>query len=121
MVQPVSEIQTASPGTPQRASSDATMLKAAFYERHRQNYGMFKWVYQKAAQGLDKDIVTTYPSRATCPGVKVKPDTVSGVSWSSCPLAGSTTLGPSPAPSTSPATGLGQHLRSGHYSDPGQQ
>ncbi|MGH3797822.1 MAG: hypothetical protein ACRDSP_23365 [Pseudonocardiaceae bacterium] len=41
------------------------MLKALLRERHWQNYGLFKRAYQKAAKGLDKDLVDTYPSRAT--------------------------------------------------------
>ncbi|MGH3569384.1 MAG: hypothetical protein ACRDRH_25855 [Pseudonocardia sp.] len=41
------------------------MLKALLRERHLQNYAMFKRAYQKAARGLDKDLVEAYPSRAT--------------------------------------------------------
>ncbi|MGQ0775684.1 MAG: hypothetical protein ACT4NY_14905 [Pseudonocardiales bacterium] len=41
------------------------MLNALLRERHWQNYGMFKLAYQKAARSLDKDLVETYPSRAT--------------------------------------------------------
>ncbi|MGH3564515.1 MAG: hypothetical protein ACRDRH_00490 [Pseudonocardia sp.] len=41
------------------------MLKALLRARHLQNYGMFKRAYQKAARGLDKELVETYPSKAT--------------------------------------------------------
>ncbi len=62
MAQPVPE---GGERTPRRASSDPTMLKALLRERHWQNYGMFKRAYQKAARGLDKDLVETYPSVST--------------------------------------------------------
>ncbi|MGH3803506.1 MAG: hypothetical protein ACRDTD_25930, partial [Pseudonocardiaceae bacterium] len=65
MVQPAPEGGDRVPGTARRASSDPTMLKALLRARHWQNYGMFKRAYQKAARGLDKDLVETYPSRAT--------------------------------------------------------
>ncbi|MGH4014237.1 MAG: hypothetical protein ACRDSL_09975 [Pseudonocardiaceae bacterium] len=42
-----------------------TMLKALLRDHHLQNYGMFKRAYQKAARGLDKDLVETYPSVST--------------------------------------------------------
>ncbi|HEU0086295.1 MAG TPA: hypothetical protein VFQ77_01355 [Pseudonocardiaceae bacterium] len=41
------------------------MLKALLRERHLQSYGRFKRAYQKAAKAVDKDLVETYPSRAT--------------------------------------------------------
>ncbi|MGH3939341.1 MAG: hypothetical protein ACRDTG_12035 [Pseudonocardiaceae bacterium] len=41
------------------------MLKALLRARHWQNYGLFKRAYQKAAKDLDKELVETYPSRAT--------------------------------------------------------
>ncbi|MGH3885473.1 MAG: hypothetical protein ACRDSZ_02715 [Pseudonocardiaceae bacterium] len=65
MAQPARESGDRVPRAPQRASSDPTMLKALLRERHLQNYGMFKRAYQKAAKGLDKDLVETYPSRTT--------------------------------------------------------
>lgn len=62
MAQPVPE---GGGRTPQRGASDPTMLKALLRERHWQNYGLFKRAYQKAAKGLDKDLVETYPSMST--------------------------------------------------------
>ncbi|MGH4017061.1 MAG: hypothetical protein ACRDSL_24670 [Pseudonocardiaceae bacterium] len=65
MTQPAPEGGEHTAGSPRRASADPTMLKALLRERHWQNYGMFKRAYQKAAKGLDKDLVDTYPSMST--------------------------------------------------------
>ncbi len=65
MAQPAPERAERTAGTQRRVSSDPTMLKALLRERHWQNYGLFKRAYQKAAKGLDKDLIETYPSRAT--------------------------------------------------------
>lgn len=46
-------------------SSAPTMLKALLRERHLQSYGMFKHAYQKAARGLDKNLVEMYPTART--------------------------------------------------------
>lgn len=63
MIQPPRESDDAQ--GPSGRSSAPTMLKALLRERHLQNYGMFKRAYQKAAKGLDKDLVETYPSVQT--------------------------------------------------------
>ncbi|MGH3909124.1 MAG: hypothetical protein ACRDTE_33850 [Pseudonocardiaceae bacterium] len=65
MAQPAPERGERTAGTPRPRSAAPTMLKALLRERHWQNYGLFKRAYQKAAKGLDKDLVETYPSRAT--------------------------------------------------------
>ncbi|MGH3889813.1 MAG: hypothetical protein ACRDSZ_25160, partial [Pseudonocardiaceae bacterium] len=52
-------------GSGRPPSSVPTLLKALLRERNLQNYGMFKRAYQKAARGLDKDLVETYPSVQT--------------------------------------------------------
>ncbi|MGH8351008.1 MAG: hypothetical protein ACRES5_31245, partial [Pseudomonas sp.] len=65
MIQPRRDRDDGQGASERPPSSAPTTLKALLRERHLQNYGMFKRAYQKAARGLDKDLVETYPSVQT--------------------------------------------------------
>lgn len=63
MIQPPCESEDEQ-GSSERSSAP-TMLKVLLRERHLQSYSMFKRAYQKAARGLDKDLVEMYPTART--------------------------------------------------------